>query len=366
MPLINRGATSISLLLRPSTTTFTRRTQFASSISPSRTAPFSPSPSRPPHSRPSSSPSRSPPPSSSTMAASQSQKFESQVKRNPHPDFKTVESSRPAFPSAHTFHHVQTPSPTWTLGSGATTPPSTVPHISIDPLAEGRPSTFNYKLLISSIVPRPIAFVSTRSADGTTTNLAPFSYFQMVAHDPPIFVIGFSSPLTPAEKSKDTLRNLSETGECVVNIISEHFVEAANATSVNAPYGVSEWGVSGLTPVYDCQTVKCARVGEAVFSVECKLDSVREFESRARKGGKSGTMVTLEGTRFWVREDAVNEEGSVVDAAVLKPVSRLGGITYGRTTEAFELPRPDFEKDVGGRAAVEEIRRRKEENEVRN
>ncbi|KAB5523003.1 hypothetical protein GE09DRAFT_1178461 [Coniochaeta sp. 2T2.1] len=300
------------------------------------------------------------------MAASQSSTFEAKVKRNPHPDFKTVESSRPPFPTSNNFHHVQTPSPQWTLGSGATTPPPPSPHISIDPHAPNRASTLNYKLLISSVVPRPIAFVSTRSADGSTTNLAPFSYFQMVAHDPPMFVIGFACPLTPAEKSKDTLRNLVETDECVINIISEHFVEAANATSVNAPYGVSEWDVSGLTPVYDCETVNCARVGEAVFSVECRLDEVREFESKSRPGQKSGTMVTLEGTRFWVRGDAVDGEGSLVDAAVLKPVSRLGGITYGRTTEAFELPRPDFEKDIGGRAAVEEIRNKKEENEVRN
>ncbi|KAJ9149664.1 Nitrilotriacetate monooxygenase component b [Coniochaeta hoffmannii] len=296
------------------------------------------------------------------MAAENTSKWESQIKRNPHPDFKQVESSRPPFETTQTFHYTQTPQPNWSLGGGANTPPPpTTSHVSIDPYEAGRPAGFNYKLLISAIVPRPIAFVSTRSADGATTNLAPFSYFQMVAHDPPMFTIGFSSALHPEEKSKDTLRNLAATGECVINIISEHFVEAANSASVNAPYGVSEWDVSGLTPAYDCQTVKCARVREAVFSVEAKLESLKEFESRSQPGKKSGTLAVVEGTRFWVREDAINEERNIVDPAVLRPVSRLGGITYGRTTQAFELPRPDFEKDVGGVTAIEAVKQKKKE-----
>ncbi|KAH8902587.1 hypothetical protein BR93DRAFT_941560 [Coniochaeta sp. PMI_546] len=295
--------------------------------------------------------------------------WEAQIKRNPHPDFKKVESSRPPFDPATTFHYTQTPQPSWTPGHGANTPaPSSASHLTIDPHEPGRPAGFNYKLLISAIVPRPIAFVSTRSADGSTTsttNLAPFSYFQMVAHDPPLFVIGFASALSPEDgKTKDTLRNLAATGECVINMISESFVEAANVTSVNAPPDVSEWDVSGLTPVYDCQTVKCARVKEAVFSVEAKLESLREFDSRATPGKKSGTLAVVEGTRFWVREDAINEERNIIDPAVLRPVSRLGGITYARTTQAFELPRPDFEKDIGGREAVEALKKSKKEAEA--
>lgn len=205
------------------------------------------------------------------------------------------------------------------------------PHIQIDPYASGRPAGFNYKLLISAIVPRPIAFVSTRSADGST-NLAPFSYFQTIGHDPPLFIIGFASALTPdEEKAKDTLRNLSRTGECVINIISDSFVEAANAASVNAPYGVSEWDISGLTPVYDCADVKCARVGEAVFSVEGKLESLREFNSRSTPGKVSSTLAIVEGTKFWVRSDAINEERNIVDPAVsinspTEPLPR----SYGR------------------------------------
>jgi flavin reductase (DIM6/NTAB) family NADH-FMN oxidoreductase RutF len=77
----------------------------------------------------------------------------------------------------------------------------------------------NYKLLVSGI-PRPISFLSTISKDGEK-NLAPFSYFQVVDHDPPIFVVGFSARVR-SDRPKDTLRNLRETGECVINIVSEH------------------------------------------------------------------------------------------------------------------------------------------------
>ena len=70
----------------------------------------------------------------------------------------------------------------------------------------------------------------------------------------------------------------------------------------------------------------------------------KEFESRATPGKKTGVLAIIEGTRFWAREDAINEDRNIIDPDVLRPVSRLGGITYGRTTELFELPRPDFEK----------------------
>ena len=70
----------------------------------------------------------------------------------------------------------------------------------------------------------------------------------------------------------------------------------------------------------------------------------KEFESRATKGKKTGVLAIIEGVRFWVREDAVNEEKNIIDPAILRPMSRLGGITYGRTVEGVEIPRPDFEE----------------------
>ena len=134
----------------------------------------------------------------------------------------------------------------------------------------------------------------------------------MINHDPPLFTVGYSGGY---DNSKDSLKNLVESKECVINIISEHFIEAANATSINAPYGESEWSLSGLTPA-SCTTVKASRVKEAVFSVEGKLESTREFESRAIPGKKTGVLAIIEGTRFWAREDAINEERNLIDPAV--------------------------------------------------
>lgn len=267
---------------------------------------------------------------------------EKHIKRNPHGNFKDVESSRPPWISHPEFAFTQTRKPSWAPGDGANDNGAWKKHqhVSIDPYEPGRPATFNYKLLISGIVPRPIGFLSTRSKDGSSTNLAPFSYTNVVNHDPPVFTIGFSGGF---DKAKDTLKNLSETGECTLNIISEHMIEAANACSINSPYGISEWAITGLTPG-KCENVKCSRVMESIFSVECKLMDTKEFESRSTPGKKTGVLAIVEGVRFWVREDAVNKDRNLIDPAILAPVSRLGGITYGRTVEGVEIPRPDWDE----------------------
>jgi flavin reductase (DIM6/NTAB) family NADH-FMN oxidoreductase RutF len=239
---------------------------------------------------------------------------EKHIKRNPHPDFKKVEGSRQPWDSSLAWNIKKTIKPDWKYGDGANDGGASlkIPHVEIDPYEEGRPAAANYKLLISGIIPRPIGFISTRSKDGSSTNLAPFSYFQVINHDPPLFTVGYAGGF---DNAKDSLKNLSETGECTINIISEHFIEAANSTSINAPYGESEWSLSGLTPA-PCKTVKASRVKEAVFSVEGKLESTKEFESRATPRKKTGVLAIIEGTRFWVREDAINEDRNLIDPAV--------------------------------------------------
>lgn len=294
---------------------------------------------------------------------------EKAIKRNPHPDFKEVEGSRQPWDKTSGWTLKQTVKPDWKYGEGGNDGGASLKkdHVEINPYEEGRPAAYNYKLLISGIVPRPIGFISTRSQDGSSTNLAPFSFFQMISHDPPLFIIGYAGAF---DNAKDSLRNLSESGECVINIISEHFVEAANACSINAPYGESEWSLSGLTPA-PCSTVKASRVKEAVFSVEAKLESTREFESRATPGKKTCVLAIVEGTRFWVREDAINKDKNLIDPAVsaalhrerplliiqqiLRPISRLGGITYGRVNEGMELLRPDYEEIVGKNEDVKKL-----------
>lgn len=238
---------------------------------------------------------------------------EQSVQRNPHPDFKKVEASRPSFDQSNQFHFVKTPKPDWNPGEGANNSASlSKKHREIDPYAEGRPAVHNYKLLISGIAPRPVGFVSTISEDGQSSNLAPFSYFNLISHDPPLFVLGFSGGF---DRAKDTLSNLVATKECTLNMISEDYIEAANFTSINAPAGISEWPLSGLHPAKSTK-VKPDRVAEAVFSIEAQLVETREWESRATPGKKTGVMAIVEGVRFWVREDAIDEAGVLIDPAV--------------------------------------------------
>lgn len=282
------------------------------------------------------------PPSSEPPQAQEKHGAERTVKRNPHGDFKQVQASRPDWDESRQWHFTKTRDPDWTYGSGANdTSGRDRSHVSIDPYAEGRPPVSNYKLLISGIVPRPIGFLSTRSKDGSSTNLAPFSYTQVFNHDPPIFGVGFSGGF---EHAKDTLKNLLDTDEVVINIISDHYVEAANACAIDLPYGQSEWAISGLTPA-ESKVVAPSRVLEAVFSIEGKLLNTQEFESRTQPGKKTGVLAVIEGVHFWVREDAINEEHNLIDPAILRPISRLGGITYSRTTEGFELARPILQKE---------------------
>ena len=114
--------------------------------------------------------------STGTPGEQKQQKLDSEqhIQRNPHPDFKKVEASRPAWNAESQLQFTKTKQPDWKLGQGANDGGESLKkkHIEIDPYEEGRPATFNYKLLISGIIPRPIGFVSTCSEDGTT--LGPF------------------------------------------------------------------------------------------------------------------------------------------------------------------------------------------------
>jgi len=246
---------------------------------------------------------------------------------------------RPPWKPAERVAITESPEPTWSYGSGASDGGDSLlkEHIEIDPFAEGRPMFHNYSLLVSGIVPRPIGFVSTISKDGRQ-NLAPFSYFQCVDHDPPVFVIGFSGR---PDRPKDTLQNLEETGECSINIVSEHMIEAVNATSLDAPRGTSEWAISGLHQA-SSSTVKPPRVKEAVFSIEGRLIEVVEYKTSRPAVRNKGKLAIIEATRFWAREDAIDAEGTSLDLNVLRPVGQLGGSSYARVSDTFEVVRKNW------------------------
>ncbi|KAL6779259.1 hypothetical protein ACKKBF_B18175 [Auxenochlorella protothecoides x Auxenochlorella symbiontica] len=231
-----------------------------------------------------------------------------------------------------------TPHPHWTPPNPLPAPFSDKYH-DVDPATT--PSAVLYPLVISAIVPRPIAFISTLNAAGSVGNLAPYSYFNAVAHDPPTLAIGFCASSIRDHRRKDSLVNIVETGELVVNIISEWFVEAANHCCGNFDYGQNEFELSGLTPMPSVK-VKAPRVRESAVQMECKV--VHSYEVRNAAGAVSTTVILAQVVLMHVADGVAGASPSgklVVDLAKYAPISRLGGNTYGRVKETFDLPRPD-------------------------
>ena len=195
-----------------------------------------------------------------------------------------------------------------------------------------------YKLLIGSIVPRPIGFVSTISPSGIY-NLAPFSFFNGVCSEP--MTVLFCPVIRGSDgQEKDTLKNIKATKEFVVNIVSEEIAEKMNQCSAEYPYGVDEFKESGLTPS-PSKIVKPPLVKEAKINMECKLLHLVEVGNRP--GG--GTVVIGEVVYFHANED-VYQDGKII-LSKLKPVARLGGTDYARVTDIFSLPRPTVKMPVG-------------------
>ncbi|KAL3454094.1 hypothetical protein BJX65DRAFT_317854 [Aspergillus insuetus] len=248
-------------------------------------------------------------------------------------DFAKAQASRPDSNPNKPVTYIKLPNPTWRYGDGAS-PVSEYEPVEIDPYHPDR-------LLISAI-PRPISFVSTVSKD-ETRNLAPFSYFQVVDHDPPTFVVGFSAR---PSRLKDTQKNLVETGECVINIVSEHYLEAGNATSLDIPADESEWGLSGLAAAPSA-TVRPDRVKDAAFSIEGKLLEMKDLDYGHGENKKAfGALAIIQATRFWAREDAINGTHDELDLTLLRPLVQLGGMQYGRVRETFELPSPSLGTEI--------------------
>ncbi|KAF5001521.1 hypothetical protein FGRMN_992 [Fusarium graminum] len=250
-------------------------------------------------------------------------------------NFEQTIANRPDFDqSDKPIEITKSPDPSWSYGQGVRGDRFTAAHHEIDPYSSDRSVSQNYRLLISGVAPRPIGFMSTISANGKTKNLSPFSYFQVVDHDPPMFIVSFSSRYGPV---KDTYQNLKDTGECVINTVSENMIEAVSASSIDAPYGVSEWDITGLTEA-PTTTVKPSRVKESVLSIEGKVVDIKEFEGH-RPGMSTAAICLIKATRFWVQEDAANEDFSHIELDKLRPIAQLGGMSYGRITSTFELPR---------------------------
>jgi len=188
-----------------------------------------------------------------------------------------------------------------------------------------------YKLMIGMIVPRPIAFVSTLDAAGHR-NLAPFSYFTAGGSNPPF--VCFTTAVRPGPRQhKDTLRNIEATGEFVVNIVSEEFAEQMNRTSADVAPEVDEFVLSGLTPIAS-DLVKPPRVAESKAQMECRLN--RTIHLSDKPGG--GVLVIGEVLRFHVLESLL--DGYKIDPDKLNAIGRMGGPSYVRTHDRFNMERP--------------------------
>lgn len=186
------------------------------------------------------------------------------------------------------------------------------------------------KLMIGTIVPRPIAFVSTVSENGVF-NLAPFSYFNGVSSNPPIVM--FSSVIRRDGQHKDTYNNVSATKDFVINIVSEHIAEQMNICSEDLPPGVDEFAESRLTPVTS-NIVKAPRVFESRVNMECKLVKIVDFGDKPG----SGSAVFGEVVMFHIADEIIND--LKIDPDKLRAIGRMGGAAYLRTHDRFVMTRP--------------------------
>lgn len=202
----------------------------------------------------------------------------------------------------------------------------------IDPVETS--SSDVYRLMIRAIVPRPIAWVSTTSAEGIL-NLAPFSFFTAIASNPPTLCFAPGRRTADGGK-KDTLRNVEETGEFVVNVVTEALAEKMNRTATDFPFGVSEFSEVGLTPA-PSQQLRVPRVAESPVSFECRR---RDIIHVGRDGVGGAALVIGEIVMIHV-DDAVLNEGKV-DPDRLAAVGRMGGMEYTRTRDRFTMVREKY------------------------
>jgi flavin reductase (DIM6/NTAB) family NADH-FMN oxidoreductase RutF len=201
--------------------------------------------------------------------------------------------------------------------------------LTVDPASTDYQSV--YKLLIGSVVPRPIAFVSTISPEGAV-NVAPFSFFTVASSHPPVLVFTVGNRATP-DPRKDTLRNVTTAREFVVNIVSEEFGPKMNLCSGDYPPDVDEFQLSGLTPV-PSDLVKAPRVAESHINMECRLLYTISISSLVN----GGNLVLGEVVRIHIDDAYVNNYR--IDQDKLRAIGRMAGNSYTRTQDRFDLIRP--------------------------
>jgi flavin reductase (DIM6/NTAB) family NADH-FMN oxidoreductase RutF len=194
-------------------------------------------------------------------------------------------------------------------------------------------ATERYELLLSTVVPRPIALITTLSSNGTI-NAAPYSLFNVLGHDPPIVAV---SVLPHAERRlKDSGENILATGEFVANLVSESVAEAMNVTCIDAPPGVNELTLAKLTTA---PSVKVAppRVAASPVSLECRLLTSLSF-------GPNQAIVIGRVVQLHVADEfVIDQERCLIDTPKLKMIGAMHGARwYAKTSDLFAMDRPTW------------------------
>ncbi|MDG1582011.1 flavin reductase family protein [Pseudomonas sp. GOM6] len=188
-----------------------------------------------------------------------------------------------------------------------------------------------YRWLASSVTPRPIAWVSTRSASGRD-NLAPFSFFQVISDEPPTLMVNVGS--RDDGSLKDTLRNAQDSGELVIQLVSHAQAEAMNASAAVLAHGVSEFEHCAIAGV-PAERVSALRVSGAPVVFECRVAQIQPYPAQQ----PNCHLIFAEVLLAHIDDAVLNEQGRL-DPQRLDLVGRLGGSHYCRTTETFALLRP--------------------------
>lgn len=202
------------------------------------------------------------------------------------------------------------------------------------------PPRQRYKLLVSTITPRPIAWVTTRGRDGVV-NAAPYSFFNAMGDDPPLVVLGLLKNADGAHK--DTATNIIETGEFVVNLVCEDDAERMNLSCVDAPRGVSEIDYAGIATA-PAERVAPPLIATAPVSFECVKREVLEIGARQ-------VIAVGEVLVTHIRDEFIADPEKLhIDTAAMQLIGRMHGAgTYLRNTDTFTMTRPVFDPArIGG------------------
>lgn len=187
-----------------------------------------------------------------------------------------------------------------------------------------------YKLLTGSVIPRPIGWISTVDANGIN-NLAPFSYFNAVGEDPPHVMF---STTRGNNTNKDTLNNVLENGQFVVNMVTEELAEKMNTTAQTLPSDVDEFQFAGLTPI-PSKLIKPMRVRESLVTFECEM--VHHYFLENHKNG--GSCIVIGRIVMMHFDDSVLLDNYKINLENYKPIARLAGSNYAKLGELFQIKR---------------------------